>query len=185
MQKRLLTLCALAHYNCAGINTNAVVLYYPLTKKSVSPERKIIMISNPLGSSPNGTADCAAETTTRKILVADDNDDIRDMLALLLHRLGHEVVVAADGETAVALAKRERPDLILMDVMMPRLSGLEAARKIYEIADLHTVPIVAISAFRNPLVEATSSGTFRWHAYLNKPVDPVELERVVASLIKK
>jgi CheY-like chemotaxis protein len=72
-----------------------------------------------------------------------------------------------------------------MDVMMPRLSGLEAARKIYEITELTAVPIVAISAFRSPLVETSNSGTFRWHAYLNKPVDPVELERVVASLLKR
>ncbi len=143
------------------------------------------MIPDPVGSPPNGTTDSAAEVTTRKILVADDNDDIRDMLALLLRRLGHAVVVAADGETAVALARREKPDLILMDVMMPRLSGLEAARKIHEIPDLQAVPIVAISAFRNPLVETTNSGTFRWHAYLNKPVDPVELECVVANLMKR
>ena len=143
------------------------------------------MFPNPVGSPPNGTVDSAAEAPTRKILVADDNDDIRDMLALLLRRLGHDVVVAADGETAVALAKREKPDLILMDVMMPRLSGLEAARKIHEITDLQSIPIVAISAFRNSLVETTNSGTFRWHAYLNKPVDPVELERVVASLMKR
>ena len=143
------------------------------------------MIPDPVGSPPNGTANSAAEAPNRKILVADDNDDIRDMLALLLRRLGHDVVVAADGETAVALAKLEKPDLILMDVMMPRLSGLEAARKIYEVADLQAIPIVAISAFRNPLVEATNTGTFRWHAYLNKPVDPVDLERVVASLMKK
>lgn len=143
------------------------------------------MTLDPVGSPPNGTADSAAETPGRKILVADDNDDIREMLALLLRRLGHEVVVAADGETAVTLAKVEKPDLILMDVMMPRLSGLEAARKIYEVAELQAIPIVAISAFRNPLVEATNTGTFRWHAYLNKPVDPVELERVVASLVKR
>lgn len=143
------------------------------------------MFSNPIGSPPNGTAGPTVEATNRKILVADDNDDIRDMLAELLRRLGHTVVVAADGETAVALAKREKPDLILMDVMMPRLSGLEAARKIHEIADLHTIPIIAISAFRNPLVENTNTGTFRWHAYLSKPVDPVELERIVASLLQR
>ncbi len=143
------------------------------------------MTPDPVGSPPNGTTNSAAEAPNRKILVADDNDDIRDMLAILLRRLGHEVVVAADGETAVALAKREKPDLILMDVMMPRLSGLEAARKIYEVAELQAIPIVAISAFRNPLAEATNTGTFRWHAYLNKPVDPIALERVVASLMKR
>lgn len=141
------------------------------------------MTSDPRDDQPNGNV-TPAPTTPRKILVADDNDDIREMLALLLRRLGHEVVVAGDGESAVAMAAQEHPDLILMDVMMPRLSGLEAARKIHEIATLNTVPIVAISAFRNPLVETTNTSTFRWHAYLTKPVNTDELEMVVASLTK-
>ncbi len=143
------------------------------------------MSADPLKSLSNGNSHLPVATTPRKILVADDNDDIRDMLALLLRRLGHEVVVAADGETAVAMAAQEMPDLILMDVMMPRLSGLEAARKIHEIAALNTVPIVAISAFRNPLVENTNTSTFRWHAYLTKPVNTDELEMVVASVTKQ
>ena len=142
------------------------------------------MMIKPVERSLHGNVTAATQTTPRKILVADDNDDIRDMLALLLRRLGHEVVVAADGESAVAIAAQERPDLILMDVMMPRLSGLEAARKIHEIEALQTVPIVAISAFRNPLVETTNTSTFRWHAYLTKPVNTDELEMVVASLTK-
>lgn len=142
------------------------------------------MIPEPVEGPTNESSDLTPETTARKILVADDNDDIRDMLALLLKRLGHEVVVAADGETAVTLAAQEKPDLIFMDVMMPRLSGLEAARKIHEITELQDVPIVAISAFRNPLVETTNSSTFRWHAYLTKPVNTDELEKVVASLTK-
>lgn len=143
------------------------------------------MSADPLERPVNGSSDLPVATTSRKILVADDNDDIRDMLALLLRRLGHEVVVAADGETAVTIAAQERPDLILMDVMMPRLSGLEAARKIHEIEALNTVPIVAISAFRNPLVETTNTSTFRWHAYLTKPVNTDELEMVVASVTKQ
>lgn len=117
-----------------------------------------------------------------KILIADDNDDIRSMLSELLHLQGHEVIAAEDGEKAVQLALQETPDLILMDVMMPRLSGLEAARKIHEMAALNKVPIVAISAFRNPLAETTTTGTFRWHAYLRKPFDPVELEKIIAGL---
>ncbi|MBS1809914.1 MAG: response regulator [Acidobacteria bacterium] len=142
------------------------------------------MIPDPVERSSNGNSAITAKTIPRKILVADDNDDIREMLALLLRRLGHEVVVASDGETAVTVAAQERPDLILMDVMMPRLSGLEAARKIHEITALNTVPIVAISAFRNPLVETTNTSTFRWHAYLTKPVNTDELEMVVASLTR-
>ncbi len=120
-----------------------------------------------------------------KILIADDNDDIRIMLSELLNLQGHKVIMAEDGEKAVQLASQETPDLILMDVMMPRLSGLEAARKIHDMAALNNVPIVAISAFRNPLAETTTTGTFRWHAYLRKPFDPAELEKIIASLATK
>jgi CheY-like chemotaxis protein len=121
---------------------------------------------------------------SRKILVADDNEDIREMLALFLRMQGHEVFVAADGEEAVLVAEREEPDLIFMDVMMPRLSGVEAAREIHGLEWMKGVPIVAISAFRDPLGENTSSETFRWHAFLRKPIDPEELERLVANLFK-
>ena len=141
------------------------------------------MVSTPNGSPLNWRENVAATAAKRKILVADDNDDIRAMLAELLRIHGHEVIVAEDGEQAVALAQQEQPDLILMDVMMPRLSGLEAARKIHEIAQLNAVPIVAISAFRNPLTETTNSGTFQWHAYLRKPFDPGELEQIIESLV--
>jgi CheY-like chemotaxis protein len=120
----------------------------------------------------------------RKILVADDNDDIREMLTLLLQGQGHEVFTAANGEEAVALAEQVAPDLIFMDVMMPRLSGVEAARQIHGLESLKSVPIIAISAFRNPVSENTSSETFRWHAYLRKPIDVDELERLVASLFE-
>lgn len=117
----------------------------------------------------------------RKILIADDNQDIRIMLAELLRIHGHTVFLAEDGEQAVELAFAEEPDLILMDVMMPRLSGLEAARRIHEASHLDTIPIIAISAFRNSMAD-TTTGTFRWHAYLRKPFDPNELEQLIAGL---
>jgi CheY-like chemotaxis protein len=128
------------------------------------------------------SVEAPSQSASRKILVADDNDDIREMLSLLLRMQGHEVFAATNGEEAVMLAQQEEPDLIFMDVMMPRLSGVEAARLIHSADPLKTVPIVAISAFRNPLSENTSSETFRWHAYLRKPIDVEELEHLVKSL---
>lgn len=116
-----------------------------------------------------------------RILVADDNEDIRQMLADLLRFRGYEVYLAEDGEKAVAIAGEKLPDLILMDVMMPRLSGLEAARQIQELPGLESVPIIAISAFRNPSSE-NSTGTFRWHAYLSKPFESRELELLISGL---
>jgi CheY-like chemotaxis protein len=126
----------------------------------------------------------SAGSPRRKILVADDNDDIREMLTLLLQGQGHEVFTAVNGEEAVTLAEDVAPDLIFMDVMMPRLSGVEAARQIHSLESLKSIPIIAISAFRNPVGENTSSETFRWHAYLRKPIDVDELERLVTSLFK-
>lgn len=142
------------------------------------------MNSESVGQAPTERGNGINSTRSCKILIADDNEDIRSMMAELLRLHGHEVFIAEDGEKAVTLAVQEEPDLILMDVMMPRLSGLEAARKIHEMAQLNSVPIVAISAFRNPLAESTTIGTFHWHAYLRKPFDPKELERVIEELIK-
>ena len=123
------------------------------------------------------------EAKLHKVLLADDNEDIRVMLEQFLKSLGLEVVVAEDGERAVALAQQEIPNLILMDLMMPRLSGLEAARKIHDIPALCATPIIAISAFRPSEIEASASGTFQWHAYLSKPFDPSELESIISQTL--
>ncbi len=123
------------------------------------------------------------EAKLHKVLLADDNEDIRVMLEQFLVSLGLEVVVAENGERAVALAQQEIPDLILMDLMMPRLSGLEAARKIHDIPALRSIAIIAISAFRPPEVEASASGTFQWHAYLSKPFELSELENIISQAL--
>lgn len=65
-----------------------------------------------------------------KILVADDDDAIRQLLSLELHSLGHEVIEAADGAEAVAIALREKPDLVLLDVLMPRLNGFNVLQEL-------------------------------------------------------
>jgi CheY-like chemotaxis protein len=119
----------------------------------------------------------------RKILVVDDNDDIREMLSLLLGMRGYRVVVAADGEEAIQVAASERPDVILMDVMMPRLNGLEAARRIRRNPQLSAVPIIGLSAFSDPLAGEAGSDPFRWSAYLRKPIDMEELERVLGTAL--
>ena len=91
------------------------------------------MAPNPAMSEYNPNYQKPVEAKLPKILLADDNEDIRAMLEQFLKSLSFEVILAEDGERAVALAQQEVPDLILMDLMMPRLSGLEAARKIYDI----------------------------------------------------
>ena len=140
------------------------------------------MAPNPAMSEYNPNYQKPVEAKLPKILLADDNEDICVMLEQFLTSLGFEVVLAEDGERAVALAQQEVPDLILMDLMMPRLSGLEAARKIHDIPALRAIPIIAISAFRQDL-EAPAAGTFQWHAYLSKPFDPAELENIISQAL--
>jgi two-component system cell cycle response regulator DivK len=80
------------------------------------------------------------------VLVADDSDDIRVLLGMMLRLKGVSVVEAEDGERAVELARRARPDLILMDLSMPVLDGYEATRRIRGDRETSRIPVVAVSA---------------------------------------
>jgi len=80
-----------------------------------------------------------------KILVAEDEPDIQTLLILALEHVGHEVLRAEDGEEAVALAVKENPALILMDVRMPVLNGYEACKRIRAEPRLQEVPLILLS----------------------------------------
>jgi two-component system cell cycle response regulator DivK len=81
-----------------------------------------------------------------KILYVEDNEDNVYMLRRRLARLGHEIIVAEDGEKGVAAAASERPDLILMDLSLPVLSGWDAARRLKAAEATRAIPIIALSA---------------------------------------
>jgi len=81
-----------------------------------------------------------------KILVAEDEGDIRDLISFILRFAGFEVIVASNGEEAVSLAVGERPDLILLDVRMPRMTGYDACRKIKADPLLKDTPVIFLSA---------------------------------------
>ncbi len=122
--------------------------------------------------------------SNRTILVVDDFEDIRSMMHLWLERHGYRVVEASSGEEAVKVARRERPDLILMDVSMPGGDGLNAATRIRKLEGLHDVPIVVVSAngteyYRDAAFAAGCS------EYLVKPVDPGEFEDVLSRMLRK
>ena len=80
------------------------------------------------------------------ILLVEDFDDTRLMMKLWLQRNGYRVIEAETGEEAITVARRELPDLIIMDMMMPVVDGLDATRQIREYQSLQTTPIVADSA---------------------------------------
>ena len=81
-----------------------------------------------------------------RILVADDNETNRDILATRLEANGFEVLHAADGEQALAVMREQRPDLILLDIMMPKLDGIEVCKRIKADAALPFTPIVLVTA---------------------------------------
>jgi len=119
----------------------------------------------------------------RTILVVDDFDDTRLLLRTWLQKRGFRVVEAENGNRAIAAAETIRPDLIIMDVEMPELDGLAATRKIRELKNFTTVPIVAVSAY--------GADQYRDHAlaagcneYVSTPFEPDELERLIRALLK-
>ena len=104
------------------------------------------------------------------VLVAEDHDDTRFMLRVLLEQRGYRVVEAGDGLEAVEAARREPPDIVLMDVSLPALDGLSATRQMREVESLSALPIVAVSghAAERDRTEALAAGC---NAYLTKPID--------------
>ena len=118
------------------------------------------------------------------ILVVEDFEDNRFMMRRLLEMSGYRVVEAVNGEQAVEAAERERPDLILMDLSLPKLDGLAATRRIRQQNGAARVPIVAVSA-RDTTdfhADALAAGC---NEYVTKPIDFDQLEELLTRLLGK
>ena len=119
-----------------------------------------------------------------KILIADDEKDVRNLVRFTFERRGFEVVEAADGIEAVTLARRESPDLILLDAMMPGMSGYEASRELKKAEATKEIPIVFLSAKGQTyeVIEGLEAGAI---AYIVKPFAPKELVAQVQEVLQK
>ncbi len=119
-----------------------------------------------------------------KILIAEDERDIRDLVAFTLRFAGYEVFAASNGEEAVDMAPKVNPDLILMDVRMPRMTGYEACRIMKLNADLRDIPIVFLSAKgqENEIQQGLDAGA---EEYLLKPFAPDQLTSHVKAILAK
>lgn len=128
------------------------------------------------GQEPQPTAQSWLRSTHRgtRILVAEDNPINVEVVAELLHAAGLDVVTAENGLEAVALARRSRFSLVLMDMQMPKMSGIEATRVIRELPGWHAIPIIALTAnaFLEDRQACLESGM---NDVLNKPVEPSQL----------
>ncbi|MCW2765949.1 MAG: phoB [Nocardioides sp.] len=119
-----------------------------------------------------------------RILVADDDVDIRELVEFKLSTLGHEVVVVADGAAAVDACRAQRPDLAVLDVMMPGVSGLEAIRVIRADPRLADLPVILLTARaqESDVETGFDSGA---DDYITKPFSPRELASRVEALLAR
>jgi len=115
-------------------------------------------------------------------LGVEDFEDSRFMMRRLLEMAGYSVVEATDGEEAIELAVNEQPELILMDLSLPKLDGLTATRRIRQHRRLSQVPIVAVSAHDSPgsRIEALAAGC---DEYVTKPIDFDQLSSLLNRLL--
>lgn len=120
------------------------------------------------------------------ILVAEDERDIRELIAFTLGFAGHEVTQAANGAEAVeiVLAAESKPDLIMMDVRMPRMSGYEACRQIKSVPELRAIPVVFLSA-KGQDEEIQNGIDAGAAAYILKPFAPDELNRRISEILRQ
>lgn len=118
------------------------------------------------------------------ILVVDDIETNRDILVMRLSTQGYQLLQAADGEEALAIARKERPDLILLDVMMPKIDGIEVCRQLKADKSLSFMPIILVTAKADSkdVVAGLEAGA---DEYLSKPIDQMALLARVKSVLRQ
>jgi CheY-like chemotaxis protein len=119
-----------------------------------------------------------------RILVAEDERDIRELINFTLMFAGHTVTLAANGAEAVALVEQANPQLIMMDVRMPKMTGYEACRQIKTMDAYRNIPVIFLSA-KGQDEEIQSGLDAGATAYILKPFSPEELARRVNDLLQQ
>jgi two-component system cell cycle response regulator DivK len=119
---------------------------------------------------------------SKRILVIEDTEDNRQIIRDLLSSVGYELIEAMDGAEGVAMAQSQHPDLILMDIQLPKISGMEAMRRLRADAATANTPIIAITSFAlsGDEQKAKDAGAT---AYLAKPYSPFDLLNLIRKLL--
>ncbi|HET9594277.1 MAG TPA: ATP-binding protein [Anaeromyxobacteraceae bacterium] len=136
------------------------------------------VIDLPIASGVAASPSRRASGAHRRVLVVDDNADAAESLADLLRVLGHDVTVAFDGASAVELAQRQVPDVVLCDIGLPQMDGYEVGRALRRDRRLAKALLVAVSGYasEDDVKRALAAGFDR---HIAKPPDPIEIERLV------
>jgi two-component system cell cycle response regulator DivK len=120
----------------------------------------------------------------KKVLVVEDNPKNMRLIKMVLVNKGYSLLEATDGEEALAVAVEGRPDLIIMDIQLPKMNGLEVTRRLRQTPGFSQVPIIALTASamegdRDKIIEAGCD------AYVSKPIDTRQLPEVVAEMLRR
>ena len=118
------------------------------------------------------------------VLVADDEEDIRALVAFRLQRAGYDVITAADGEEALTLATTRLPDLVVLDMMMPKATGLEVTRSLRGHDTTRDIPVILLTA-RAQEADVASGFEAGVDDYVKKPFSPKDLQLRVQALLER
>ena len=119
-----------------------------------------------------------------KILIAEDERDIRDLITFTLRFAGYDVIAASNGEEAYNLTRQEIPDLILLDVRMPKMTGYEACKALKAEQSTRNIPVVFLSA-KGQEAEVKAGMEAGAVEYILKPFSPDQLTEKVRTILKK
>jgi two-component system cell cycle response regulator DivK len=121
--------------------------------------------------------------SSQKILVVEDNQDNRELVVKVLKINGYHVIEAVDGEEAIEKTRAENPDLILMDLFIPKIDGYEVTRRLKRDKDLKSIPIIALTAhaMKGDMEVALAAGC---DGYIPKPIDVRELPKQIEHFLK-
>jgi len=118
-----------------------------------------------------------------RVLIADDNDQNRELLDAYLANENYQILMARDGEETLQVVREQQPDLILLDIMMPRMSGYEVCEQLKADSEFSGIPVLIVTALNEmgDIEKAVAAGC---DDFLTKPVNQLELKTRVRSLLK-
>lgn len=118
-----------------------------------------------------------------KILYIEDESQMLQLVRLILERQGYQFIGALGGQQGLELARKEKPDLILLDLMMPEMDGWEVYRRIQADEELHGTPVIVITAKAQSIDRVLGLHIAKVDAYITKPFDPDELVTAVEKVL--
>ena len=129
---------------------------------------------------------------SKKILSVDDDPDITVFVKTVLEENGYTPLIAKNGETGLAMAKVEKPSLIILDVLMPKQSGIRMYRELKNEPELRDIPVIILAGIAKRTVLRSQEALTEFgdepvpepSAYIEKPVDPQELAEIIARFVK-